>query len=184
VIFLVISQKAIPKKDFRLRDLPGHGRIDIIFRCILAARRSLPSSEAAEIYCFLKGGESTGWISWKSDTDLDKDDEVSLAGKIRRNWNKYFFVGTLDELLTQLDYKRIILLAEDGIDIAQKNICDFQDDIIVIGAQNEPSAYDIGILNPHFRISLGQEIMLASHAITLYRQLSAIAENTDITPGI
>lgn len=173
MIIVVISQRAIPSPDFRLRDLPGHGRIDIVMRCILAARRPLPASEPAQIYCFLKGGDSKGWINWGDESDLVGEDEVSIAAKIRGNWNKYFTTGTLDELLAQFGSREVILLTEDGNDRKQLNILDYQNGIIVVGAQNEPSEDDIDILTPHFTLSLGKEAMLASQAITLFRQLSA-----------
>lgn len=171
MIIIVVSQKAIPTKDFRLRDLPGHGRIDIMMRCILAARRPLPSAEPARIFCFLKGGDPTGWISWENESDLVDEDEVSIAGKIRGNWDKYFTAGTLNELLALFGSRKVITLTTNGIDVSKIDISQYQDSIVVFGAQIAPSKEDKDILNPHLQISLGRQALLASHAITLYRQL-------------
>ncbi|MFV2016465.1 MAG: hypothetical protein ACC656_13625, partial [Candidatus Heimdallarchaeota archaeon] len=86
--FLVVSQRAIPNPNFRLNDLTGHGRIDVVMRCILAACRPLPKDNSSSIYCYLKGSDNHnehGWLTWEK--RIDNHDEVSLAAVVHDNWS-------------------------------------------------------------------------------------------------
>ncbi len=173
--FLLISQRAIPNPKFSLKDLPGHGRFDIIPRCILSANRELLGTRD-DIYCFLKGKNPNGWIYIKSSDD---DDEISLASKIKNEWNNIFHIGNLSDLLEEIGIiNKIILLSETGDDF-QANT---PNDLVVLGAQKDITEEDIQIINkfsekysiPVVKINLGNESLLASQSITVFRQLSIV----------
>ncbi|MCY3410998.1 MAG: hypothetical protein INQ03_05100 [Candidatus Heimdallarchaeota archaeon] len=168
--FLVISQRAIGSPEFSLKDLPGHGRFDIIPRCILAASRPLATQIGYPIAVFLKGGEY-GWIEWNNFDTLNED-EVSLAAIIQQTWDKIFHQGSLSELLDSIEFKRIILLNEQGDNLSE--IMPDEDDLLILGAQQDLKDEDISLLESHpyvVRLSLGDESMLASQAIVYLRQL-------------
>ncbi len=168
--FLIISQKAIPTPDFNLKDLPGHGRIDIIARCILAATRPILNQNCTVIHCFLKGGAKTGWLTWYSSDQTKKEDEISIASRIQDQWDERFTKGSLEELLEDIEYSEIVLLDENG-----SMISEIKDELstclFVLGAQQDISEEDKMCLEIKYHLSLGTDPMLASHAIIYLRQL-------------
>lgn len=172
--FLLISQRAFPNPNFRLNDLTGHGRIDVVIRCILAACRPMPDNEINSIYCYLKGSgdqEEHGWLTW--DKRIDNHDEVSLAAYIQNNWDQLFTKGDLKELIQQINFQKISYLHEEG-DLFQNFIELDSDDLLVLGAQSDLTSEDIDCLVIDSKIKLADESMLASQVIVLFRQLKSM----------
>lgn len=175
--FLVISQRAKASPEYNLKDLPGHGRFDIIARVILAATRPIMEEKESSIYCFLKGGNNQGWITWQGSREMMYEDEVSIAAKIQQNWENCFINGSLDELFNELGSQKTLILAEGGINIKKINLQKYKNYLIVLGAQNDLIDEDLQLVQPIISLSLGKQAMLASHAIILYRQYVAISNN-------
>jgi tRNA pseudouridine-54 N-methylase len=172
--FLLISQRAFPNPNFRLNDLTGHGRIDVVMRCILAACRPMPDNEINSIYCYLKGSEDQeehGWLTW--DKTIDNHDEVSLAAHIQDKWKELFNHGNLTELIQQINCRKIIHLHEDGELIVSSNELD-PEVLLVLGAQSDLMSEDIDLLNIDSKIRLASDSMLASQVIVLVRQLGSM----------
>ena len=171
--FLVISQRAIGDNNYSLKNLPGHGRIDILFRCILASTRSLNGSH--QIFTYLKAGEKQGWLEYHESTD--KEDEISLAHKISESWDDYFTPGSLDELLPLIYPSSIFYLTESGQKIGNERMDD--EDLVILGAQRDLAEGDLSSIQNYVSsnqisytdISLGDEAMLASQTITFLRQI-------------
>ena len=177
--FLVISQRAKGNPNFPLNDTAGHGRFDVVIRCILAAVRELtPDSllNSSEIFTFLKGGEVQGWLHFNSGQDLG--DEASAAVIIKNNWQQYWHDGSLSDLLTHFPDDSIwIELAEDGSSLDTFfGFCD-KDDldkmVVILGAQQDLTEEDKHALSKKitsiFRVSLGDVSLLASQAISMFR---------------
>jgi len=135
-------------------------------RSILAAATSMYSRHDS-IYCFLKGGESPGWIAW--DTLLDQEDEISLAHKVKKNWQEIFTEGTLGDLVKLLNAESLFLLGETGDQV--NNWKSFQDYVLVLGAQSDLTEDDKLSLGKYSQVTLGKDSMLASQVILLTRQM-------------
>jgi tRNA pseudouridine-54 N-methylase len=168
MIFLVISQRAKANPQYNLKDLPGHGRIDVIFRCILAATRELTNDPGHPIYIYLKGSEPQGYLHIDFNFVSSDDDEISIAAKIQDNWDQLFTLSSLEALLSEIDFDALYLLSEDGELLTDIKIRD--QDLILLGAQNDLVEADLEIFNQLTRISLTQKSLLASQAITFLRQ--------------
>ena len=170
----------IADNTYSLKNLPGHGRIDILFRCILASTR--PLNGYHPIYVYMKGGEKQGWIEYQEITD--REDEISLAHKISENWDDYFTLGSIDKLLLDISPSAIYHLAESGEMISNKKMSD--DDLVILGAQRDLTEDDLNNLNNYSiskhvsltEISLGDEAMLASQTIIFLRQLQMISNSS------
>ena len=162
--FLLISQRAIPNSNYNLKDLTSHGRIDVVFRCILAATRQIATDPGHDIYCFLKGSTPHGWLTIHSDFVHEEDDEISLAARIQDHWSEVFTTGTLDQLIPQLDHP-FVFLTETGTQTREFK------GTIVLGAQNDLITEDLSGLPIGLEVSLGNRSLLASHAIIYSRQL-------------
>ena len=171
--FLVISQLAIGTKTFQLNNLTANGRLDVIMRCILASQRRLSGGDPQTntIYCFLKGGETEGWIEWNS--IIDSDDEISIASKIKVSWDEVFHIGNICNLMDKIDHKSTILLSETGNSYEQLVPID-TNPLFVLGAQNDLTSEDLEIISPDHLLSLSDQPMLASHAIIKLRQILTI----------
>ena len=113
MIFLLISQRGKANNSYSLKDLEGHGRIDVVFRCILAAGQQLVDDEGHLIYCFLKGTTPHGWLKIPPHYIDEQDDEVSLAAKVKEDWTQLFFQGELTSMVKQLQ-RPFTLLTEQG----------------------------------------------------------------------
>lgn len=161
--FLLISQRAKANPNYNLKDLPGHGRYDVVIRCILSAGRQLLSDQGEKIFCYLKGSEPHGWLTIDSDYVRADDDEISLAARIKEDWGRLFTIGILDDLVDQLD-RPLILLAEDGDSLQSTN------GTIVLGAQRDLTDEDQSKLKIDQTMTLGSRSLLASQAIVYYRQ--------------
>ena len=166
--FLVISQRAYPTNKYNLKDLTGHGRIDVLFRCILAATRELFGDDKCRIHCFLKGKDPYGWLNITPEDVSEEWGEIELASFLQKKWSKYFHQGTLEDLVNELNAP-FVLLAENGETLSEINQ-DIERMIIVLGAQNDLTDDDLLTINPAMSLSLGQNSMLASQAITYFRQ--------------
>lgn len=171
--FLVVSQRAISTPHFSLKDLTGHGRIDIIMRCILAACRKISNfnEEKNIIYCYLKGStniKTRGWITWNQ--EISNEDEISIAAKIKNNWAELFTLGPLRSILWKLNHPQLIYLHEEGE--SYENIANqiSENCLIIIGAQADLINDDLKQLPIDMKLKLSNESMLASQVITLYRQ--------------
>lgn len=168
--FLVISQRAFPNPNFRLNDLTGHGRIDVIVRCILAACRPMFGNKPNVIYCYLKGSDDQkqwGWITWEG--SIENHDETSFAGVIKEKWGDIFQIGTLGDLLQEINCSDYIYLHEDGIVIDELNKFD-DENLIILGAQKDLTHDDLKTLPSYYQLNLSDHSILASQAIVLYRQ--------------
>ncbi|MHA2502068.1 MAG: hypothetical protein ACXAE3_04305 [Candidatus Kariarchaeaceae archaeon] len=165
MIFLVISQRAKAHSAYSLKDLEGHGRIDIIFRTILAATRQLASDQGHTIYCHLKGSEPQGWMKLHYNDVDESHDEVSLAAHIKNNWGEYFTEGTLAQLVADLP-RPFALLSEGGASFQKL------EGTVILGAQQDLTPDDLRAISPDSIISLGERSLLASHAIIYTRQMS------------
>ena len=174
--FLVISQRAKSNPDFSLKDLTGHGRFDILPRCILAATRGLVTRPADEIFLFLKQ-EDQGWINWAGQFSTEEEDEISIAAIIKENWTNLFTQGSLEDLINNISPDSIFLLSEEGEKVEPNKIV--ENSLLILGAQKDLTLEDLEVikqyLSTYSSISLGEEIMLASHAITYLRQLLLIS---------
>lgn len=172
--FLIISQRTIPNPNFSLKNLTGHGRFDIICRAILAASRSLFDHSMEEIICFLKGAEpqQQGWLIWQKNTD--DMNEITLAHELKINWDRYFTLGSLKDLGHLLKEFEFWQLSESGLNYHQilTTKSNLDDKIIVLGAQQDLTEEDLTIINPQKILKLGEQALLASHAVTLFRQLA------------
>ena len=169
--FLVVSQRAIPNPNFRLNDLTGHGRIDVVMRCILAACRLLPKDNSSSIYCYLKGSDNHiehGWLTWEK--RIDNHDEVSLAAVIHDNWSELFTQGKLINLIRLTNCQKIIYLHEEGEVYDSLHGLD-DETLIVLGAQSDLTSEDLKCLDISSNIKLSDKPMLASQVIALFRQL-------------
>ncbi|MCE7735861.1 MAG: hypothetical protein GPJ54_13350 [Candidatus Heimdallarchaeota archaeon] len=168
--FLLISQRAFPNPNFRLNDLTGHGRIDVVMRCILAACRPMPNNETNTIYCYLKGSddpEQWGWTTWEE--SIENHDETSFAAVVKEKWDDLFQIGTIEDLLEEIDCLDYIYLHEDGIIIEEFN--KFNDEnLIILGAQKDLSDEDLKVFPSYNQLNLSNYSILASQAIVLYRQ--------------
>ncbi|MHA2027839.1 MAG: hypothetical protein ACW99A_10285 [Candidatus Kariarchaeaceae archaeon] len=170
--FLVISQRAKPNEYFKLNDLTGHGRFDVLVRCILAACRPLLENITNSIYCYMKGSdnyEDWGWIHW--DEVISNDDEVSLAAKLKGNWDNIFQKGTLADLLSLINCSKLIYLHEEGQDIDQTDTVNDRT-LIILGAQSDLSIKDLSIISNYSAIKISEYPMLASQAIVYFRQIA------------
>ena len=179
VKFLLISQRAKGNPGFSLKDTPGHGRIDVVVRCILAATRKVTQNSPindSEIYAYLKGSEPTGWLHVSSGVDLG--DESSAAAYIKDNWDNYWTEGGLGNLLQRFSEESIFIeLTEDGSSIS--TFLEFVDPadiprmVLILGAQRDLTDEDKRDLQSHIpvvhRVSLSSKSLLASQAITLFR---------------
>jgi len=162
--FLIVSQRAKANSGYSLKNLEGHGRIDIIFRSILAATRPLNKDQGREIYCFLKGSRPHGWLKVLPSYISEGDDEISLAAKVQRDWQDLFTIGTLKDLLNLVE-RPFQMLHESG------GTFDAGEGTILLGAQADLSEEDLEIFRVDKIISLGPRSLLASHAIIYTRQL-------------
>ena len=162
--FLLVSQRALASPQYNLKDLTGHGRIDVVMRCILAATRTLASDQGSKIYCLLKGSQPHGWLTIDPEMINEDDDEISLAAKLQTVWQECFTVGELEDLLALLPAP-FILLSEDGDRVTKF------DGTIILGAQNDLTEEDLAKIPVSSIISLGSRSLLASHAIIYTRQL-------------
>lgn len=174
MIFLVISQRAIPNPNYSLKDLEGHGRFDIICRCILSATRRSAITSSDSIVCFLKGGDGpAGWITWNNNSD--GLNEISIAHQLAEKWDQIFTRGKLQDLLAMYPEAERVLLDERGISFEEISFkLDNSSVMIILGAQQDLTSDDLEICAPMEKIKLGNESLLASHAITLIRELTAI----------
>lgn len=179
MIFLVISQRAKSNPNYSLKDLTGHGRFDILPRCILAASRKLATRQSDDIYLFLKEGNQ-GWIRWDNQIKTEDEDEISIAARIQENWQEMFSEGTLMDLINKISPQSIFLLDELGVTMQPDKIED--NSLIVLGAQKDLTPDDLEVLQQfstnYSSLSLGDESMLASHAIIYIRQLLMLGKST------
>lgn len=171
--FLVISQRAIPNPNYSLKDLTGHGRIDVIMRCILASCRliSKVENERNKIYCYLKGSVSKktrGWITW--DQEIFNEDEISIAAIIKNKWFEIFTPGPLEALLRGIAISNIIYLHEDGEPFYNITNHISKDSLVVLGAQSDLNDEDHTRIPIDLKVKISDESMLASQAITFFRQ--------------
>ncbi|MHA2251139.1 MAG: hypothetical protein ACXAD7_12310 [Candidatus Kariarchaeaceae archaeon] len=175
MIFIVISQKAIPNANFKVNDLPAHGRFDIVVRCILSASRQILGQKGTPIYCFLKGAENHGWISWPISECIGLQDEISIACRIKENWDNLFTTGSLLDLIKSIEFEDMILLDENGQNFEDIS-ADLNNCLVVLGAQKDLNQGDLYTLEPNYHLKLGKDAMLASHAITFFRQVVLTSE--------
>lgn len=170
--FLVVSQRAKANPNYSLKDLTGHGRFDILPRCILAAKRKLMHSMGDAIYIYLAQGP--GWLTIPDSINFQEEDEISLAAIIQKEWDTFYSSGTFDELVKELLPEKVYLLTEAGIPFSGREELD--NAVIVLGAQQDLTNDELHILENYNlnEISLGEESMLASQAITFIRQLYMI----------
>ena len=171
--FLVVSQRANPNPNYSLKDLTGHGRIDVVMRCILAACRSVSkvNHEKNVIYCYLKGSinpQDWGWIKWEQEI-LDED-EISIASIIKERWNEIFTNRSFSELIETIDFDQIIHLQEEGDNLLTISNTISEKNLIILGAQADLDDSDLSKISQALKIKLSNASMLASHAIILYRQ--------------
>ncbi len=171
--FLVISQRAFPNSNFSLKDLTGHGRIDIIMRCILAACRPISKfdTETNTIYCYLKGSDNPqewGWLKW--DNKIVNEDEISIAAIIKDRWSDLFTLGSLKELVLSLKSEHIFYLHENGLDLMEVVNDISNNSLIILGAQSDLAESDLFEISQLIQVKLSNESMLASQVITIYRQ--------------
>jgi tRNA pseudouridine-54 N-methylase len=185
MIFLVISQRARGSPDFRLNDLQAHGRFDIIPRVILSALRSnfifSENQVELEIYCILKGSEPHGWLyfSDKQKVDIEDQDEISLAGYIKDNWEKHWEKGSLNDLIEQkfsskksIESLQWIELLETGSSFDkffESKKINLNKLVFVLGAQTDLTNEDYSVLGTYItkRLSIGTTPLLASQVISL-----------------
>lgn len=168
MIFLVISQRAKANPKYNLKDLPGHGRIDVVFRCILAATRELATDIGHSVYVFLKGSEPHGSLRINPDFVSDDDDEISIAAKIQNNWAQLFSESSLEDLIHSLDCGTTYLLSERGRPLSDMVVD--SSDLIVLGAQNDLVDTDLAVFDNPTEVSLTHKSLLASQAIIYLRQ--------------
>ncbi len=172
ISFLVISQKAIGTPDYSLKDLPGHGRFDIVVRSLLQASTLDHTHNYSDFHCLMKGGPTIGWLSWRSKVP-DEEDEVSISAILQREWNNYFTQGSLSHFLRMYEqdhpnYSQI-LLSEDGLTLEEIDLPKDGDLLIILGAQHDLVKDDIAEFSNLQLLSLGSQSMLASHAIAYFR---------------
>ncbi len=181
LIVLLIHQKAIPNNSYKLNNLPGHGRIDIIFRCMLNALRTISKNDFVEVdfYSFLKGGEPKGYLHLTRDSfNFDQEFEVSLARKVKENWETLWHEESLINLAGNLKKNNPNMiwmdLQETGFKLTQENIAELLKDNdlgIVLGSKNDITPEDrlnleeLGCVP----ISIHEESLLASQVIGLIR---------------
>lgn len=175
MIFIVISQRAKGNKNFSLKDLPGHGRIDVIFRVILAALRPITANtiNTAHIFTYMKGAEPHGWLHLTADEfDFLAEDEISLAAKLQKKWHHYWTEGSQAAMYTALQRlvtePKWIELHAEGESLKQWQCADPEKLVILLGAQRDMTDEDTaGIMT--YKLSLGETMYLASQAITIIR---------------
>jgi len=165
LVYLLISQRAKANNRYNLKNLTGHGRFDVVVRCILAATRQLTSDPGEVIYAYLKGSEPWGWLEIQPQFVKEDDDEISLAAKIQERWDDIFTEGILSELVNLLE-EPFLLLSENG------EVIESFSGTIVLGAQNDLVDADLDLIPITQKISLGKRSLLASHAIIYSRQLN------------
>jgi len=177
--FLLISQRAKGTPSYSLKDTPGHGRFDVVVRCILAATRKVTSHSSvneSEIFAFLKGLEPYGWLYLRGPLDLG--DESSAASILKEYWSEYWTEGSLSEVVGKFQSDSIFVeLSEDGSPISSfLDFCDPADIpkmVLLLGSQCDITEEDRQILRAAIpvvhRVSLGSRSLLASQAITLFR---------------
>ncbi|OLS24777.1 MAG: tRNA (pseudouridine(54)-N(1))-methyltransferase [Candidatus Heimdallarchaeota archaeon LC_2] len=178
--FLVISQRAIPIPNYSLKDLTGHGRIDIIMRCVLASCRPISKikNEKNTIYCYLKGSmnpKDWGWIKW--DEEIIDEDEISIAGIIKEKWDDVFTIGSLNQLIESINTDNLIYLHEEGQDFKNMKNKISHNSLIILGAQSDLIKSDLLEISQSVKVKLSIESMLASQVITFIRQKVLLLEN-------
>lgn len=175
--FLVVSQRAKGNPNFRLNDLPGHGRFDVICRVILSGITKLQDNGETKVTCFLKGSEPFGWLTVSSSNFTENHDEISLAAELQRNWTEYWHEGSLADLFSQTcesSELTMFELSEHGTSIDGLNSggsINSAKMIVLLGAQRDLTDEDNVIVKkyPFQQISLGDEPLLASQAISIFR---------------
>ncbi|MDH5646188.1 MAG: hypothetical protein OEZ01_09285, partial [Candidatus Heimdallarchaeota archaeon] len=141
---------------------------DVIFRCILSALRPIGTGIDNKVYAYLKNGEHPGYLSMQS-SDIDpNEDEISLAYKIKNNWDTYFTKKSLQELIAEWPNADIWHLHEDGISLSDATI-EHLNSIFVLGAQSDLTEEDLQKIQPMGNVKIGETSMLASQVIAYVR---------------
>ena len=184
--FVVIGRKVCTDGRFSLNDLTGStGRLDILLRCVNSSYMlSNDMRRDIELYLVLQGEpDSPKTILLKgSELKYLNPDERSTGAlvknalmkkNVKQEWVKstpgiYVARKNFEDVLNELQGKRIVYLKEDGASI--KNAGLDHDDVFVLGGKDDISPAEEELISKWpdtLKISLGPRSLHADHCITV-----------------
>jgi tRNA (pseudouridine54-N1)-methyltransferase len=183
--FIVIGHKACTDGKFSLNDLSGStGRLDVLLRCVNSAfMLSNDIRRDVDLYLVLLGQPDPPRTIFFKGSELKylNPDERSTAALVKNalmkragaEWQPstpgiYISKKSLENVLAELQGRRIIYLKEDGAGVSEASLK--KDDVFVLGGKDDLTPDEEKLIRDwpeKATISLGPRSLHAHHCMTL-----------------